>query len=331
MTEKQSAKLDFKGLDDNSKSDFYLRNSNAFEDATREFYIKRLTTFNKDSLLQNAEPFRFLKKENCSIIIFILPVEFNHINACMGFFISTPGERTENVHIVTAEELSDLDSYTTAHRFFVQKMLPLYNFHESQIIMQYSEQYDTLSQYENNILSNKFDIKNYIFLRMSEKRVIEIIKDEIYNFKRVNETPLSYFAKDVYKFPFSLFDLQPLVKLVKDEEFTYQLDQAMAAYHENLFLPCAATLGVVLETLCIKVLEKHNTKKPKSGDTQLGKLIERLSSERIITRKDNARLDVAYRMRNLAAHTNPGSTLKEDCHFMLNVINTIAFEYLKTD
>ncbi|MDY7222072.1 hypothetical protein [Halalkalibacterium halodurans] len=323
----QKRDLDYKGLDAPKKLELCLKNVLSTEVRLRQTYIERLETFNKESLQQNPEPFRFFKKENCSVLVFILPYEFNFSTSCRVFFLSTPGKRREKIYTLTQHDLRDLDTYVGDSTFFYNKMLPIHNYHKSQTILSLVDHYDTLS-FEGSYFSRSFSVDRRIRLHMND--IISIIKEEIESFQENSNTPLSYFAKDAYKFPFSLLDLKPLIELVNSEDFTYQLDQAMAAYHQNLFLPCAATLGVVLETLCIKILEDHDIKL-KTGDTQLSKLKEKLSSEKIITRRDNARLDVAYKMRNLASHSNPGVTLKEDCHFMLNVINTIAFQYLKRD
>lgn len=328
MTIIENSILDFRGIDSPEKAQPYLDNIIAIESNLRDTYIKRLQTFNKENLENNPEPFRFLEKENCSILVFILPYEFNFSSCCQIFFLSTPASRIEKTYVLTKDDLSDLDSYEISQYFFYDKMLPMHNFQKSQIIIETSDFYPNI---DNGLspFSESFNMEQFIQAMMLIDQLLNTIKTETINFRTLNETKLSYFAKDAYKFPFSLLDLKPLIELVGDDDFSYQLDQAMAAYHENLFLPCAATLGVVLETLCIKILENNGVTKIKAGDTQLGKLKDRLMDEKIITRRDNTRLEVAYKMRNMASHSSPGIALKEDCHFMLNVINTIAFEYLE--
>jgi hypothetical protein len=330
MTEKTITEFDYKGLNDPNLFDVFLKNAIAIEDGIRKTYIKRLQTFNKDNLEKNPEPFRFFKKDNCSLIFFILPYEFNLSFACQIFILSTPGKRVEEIHTLNYQDLIDLDTYMLYNSFFYDKILPLYNYHKSQIIMEISDYYPNIA-YDSSVFSNSLNPENFINIHSLNSRILNLIKIETDTFQKVNHTPLSYFAKDAHKFPFSILDLRPLIELVNDDDFSYQLDQAMAAYHENLFLPCAATLCVVLETLCIKILEDNGINKIKSGDTQLGKLKERLSQENIISRRDNTRLEVAYKMRNMASHSSPGIALKEDCHFMLNVINTMAFEYLNNN
>ena len=324
-----SKKFNYFGLDEEEKHTLYKSNMRSIENLFREKYIERLETFNKGSLDSNPEPFRFLLEANCSILVLILPIEFDESIAAISYVFSTPGTREDIVKVLYPEDLIDLDAHGHHVTFLTEKILPSLGFDESQLIFQIRETYRNHKRKEtDSFIDTDFDIDFYNKFANVSGMVIDIINDEIRNFKRNSETKLSYFAKDAYKFPFSLLDLKPLIGLVNDDDFTYQLDQAMAAYHQNLFLPSAATLGVVLETLCLKILKNRGIK-VKTGDTQLGRLIERLTSESITTRRDNTRLEVAYKMRNIASHSNPGATLREDCHLMLNVINTIAHEYLK--
>ncbi len=325
-----SIKFNYQGLDSEKNQKALKENLLLVEQELRKIYLQRLETFNKQNLEHNPEPFRFLNKDNCSILAFILPFEYNNSICGEVFFLSTPGDRTINVKTLSNEDLSDLDSYQSSNRFFYDKILPKFGYHNTEIIVSTKTFYNNLYK-DYCLFSKSINIESAIHVTALDNYIIGTIKDETQHFKKINQKPLSYFAKDAYKFPFSILDLKPLVELVDDDDFSYQLDQAMAAYHENLFLPCAATLGVVLETLCIKVLDDNGIKRIKSGDTQLGRLRERLMNEQIITRRDNTRLEVAYKMRNMASHSSPGVALKEDCHFMLNVINTIALEYLKIE
>ncbi|SET00479.1 hypothetical protein SAMN05421676_102323 [Salinibacillus kushneri] len=320
--------MDYKGLNNESKFQVFLNNTIKIEGEIRKLYTERLKTFNKTNLEHNPEPFRLLNPDNCSVILFIVPYEFDFSTACQVFLLSTPGKRHERVIPLGHDDLMDVDSYDNKEIFFNSVVLPKHGYHPSQIIMDFSDFYTNRDK-DLSILYNTVIPDRFMSTHSIRSNIINTIRDEVSEFKSVNNTKLSYFAKDAYKFPFSIIDLKPLIELVNDDDFSYQLDQAMAAYHENLFLPCAATLGVVLETVCIKVLELHDGKTPKSGETQLGKLKDSLMSKEIISRRDNNRLEVAYKMRNMASHTSPGIALKEDCHFMLNVINAIAFEYLE--
>jgi|SRR5690625_2010179 len=323
--------LNYHQFDNQKNQGIALENILLLEDALRQMYIERLELFNKVNLEHNPEPFRFYKKEHCTILAFLLPFEFNELYLYRIYFLSTPNDRKENIITLTFDDLSDLDSYQDINLFFNDKILQFYEYNKSQIIFDAHETYPRGSLNNRFLVNQPFDAKLFIESKSLRLTVIRTIQNESLQFQKVNQTTLSYFAKDAYKFPFSIIDLKPLVKIVVDDDFSYQLDQAMAAYHQNLFLPCAATLGIALETLCIKILEDNGVKKIKSGDTQLGKLRERLINEKIITRRDNTRLEVAYKMRNMASHSSPGVALKEDCHFMLNVINTIALEYLNAD
>lgn len=321
----KTIQFNYQGIDSEEKQQIALKNLISIEESLRNTYMERVYTFSKDSFEKNPEPFRFANKENCSVILFILPYEYDELMAAKFFFLSTPSKRKEEVAVLSYNELSDLNNYRHQYHFFHQKILPLFGYDKTQIILDDDVPYREIKSTNSLFHKEMIGPASSIILK---DRIRKSIAEDINNFQNNNQTKLSYFAKDAYKFPFSILDLKPLVHLVNDEDFTYQLDQAMAAYHQNLFLPCAATLGVVLETLCIIILKDNGVNKIKSGDTQLGNLKERLVNERIITRRDNTRLEVAYKMRNMASHSSPGVALKEDCHFMLNVINTLAFEYL---
>lgn len=319
--------FNFHGLDTKENESVSMENLKNLEELLREKYRERLHIFNKANLETNPEPFRFLNSQNCSLIFFLLPEEVNGDVAAECYILSTPEERQESFTILTQDDLIDLDSYHGHHVFLTEKMFPIMGFDKSQIILNITDLYPIYnSRRGETIFESNFIPERFYNNRNLKYRIQSLIQTEIYEFKNISETKLSYFAKEAYKFPFSLLDLRSLVELVNDNDFSYQLDQAMAAYHQNLFLPCAATLGVVLETLCIKILDVNQINS-KPSDTQLSKLIEKLRNEKITTRRDNTRLEVAYRMRNMAAHSSPGATLKEDCHFMLNVINTVAIEY----
>lgn len=320
--------MDYRGFDSCETQDLIKSNAVEFEKMLRGYYIDRVNSFHKISFLANSAPFRFYYEENCTILVFIFPYEYNYNIKAEIFFLSTPNIREVKSYVITHEDMQSLDSYSYDYIFINEYILPKLGYHSSQIIITESCPYqrEEVSDFTTKLYNLEYI--DSIFGSLLRQNLKNQIREDIQQFKKTNLTELSYFAKEVAKFPFSLMDLKVLLQVVNDEDFSYQLDQAMAAYHQNLYLPCAATLGVCLETLCLKICEKHGLK-VKGGETQLGKLKERLSSEKIISKRDNGRLEIAYKMRNLASHTSPGETLKEDCHFMLAVMNEIAHQHLQ--
>lgn len=322
--------MDYRGLNSHEIQQLIKTNAVRLEKMLREYYIERVEEFHKDAFLANSAPFRFYNENQCSILILIFPYEYDYNTKAEIHFISTPAVREVQSYLITQEDMQSLDSYSHDHLFINEGILPKLGYHSSQIFYTESCPYDRNEI--SDFTSETYDL-NYIdstFGSLFKKRLKNQIRNDIQEFKNINQTKLSYFAKEVVKFPFSLMDLSLLTNAVNDEDFSYQLDQAMAAYHQNLYLPCAATLGVCLETLCLKICEKHDLH-VRGGETQLGKLKERLSSEKIISKRDTGRLEIAYKMRNLASHTSPGETLKEDCHFMLAVMNEISHQHLQPE
>lgn len=97
MTQELNIEFDYKGIDESGRPEQILKNLNQVEDKSRNIYLERLQTFNKETLEQNPEPFRFLRKDNCSIIATILPYEFDMSQAIQTYILSTPGHREEKV------------------------------------------------------------------------------------------------------------------------------------------------------------------------------------------------------------------------------------------
>ena len=323
--------MQYHKLDNENTQKTIFENAMIIENKFREYYINRIKKLNQASFEANPSIYRFYYKENCSILSITIPYEFDARVRCETYFLSTPGKRELYTHVMNAEDMDGLDSLPNPNFVIYNRIFRRYGFDKTQLIANTTNYVGSDNQ---DYASESFSIDAYLssqpLVDYIESTVIESIRNDARKHMEISQTKLSYFAKDVAKFPFSRFNLPLLIEVVNDNDFSYQLDQAMAAYHQNLFLPCAATLGVCLETLCIKVCEKYDVK-IKGGETQLGVLKDRLSSEKKISKRDNGRLEIAYRMRNLTAHTSPGETLKEDCHFMLSVINEIAHQHLQPD
>ncbi|MFJ6411304.1 hypothetical protein ACIQLG_00735 [Terribacillus saccharophilus] len=144
--------------------------------------------------------------------------------------------------------------------------------------------------------------------------------------KHINHNA-GYYAKNAHKYAYSILDLGPMIEKVNDDDFEYQLNQALAAYDHSLYMASCACLGVCLETLCKILLKKNNVKVKDSDATMLDKLAERLRAEQIISRKFNSRLDVCYKVRNLSSHTSPGIVIREDCHTIIGTMHEIVNTY----
>lgn len=185
------------------------------------------------------------------------------------FLLSTPYVREIKVRLIDHSELQSVDKYLHDHVFIREEILPQLGYDSTQIMYNNSCE---IEPFKNNTAFTKrqFSIKEVDQVQGGnlKQKLKELIRTEINSFREINQKQNSYFAKDVAKFPISILDLKPLLGAMDSEDFSYQLDQAMTAYHQNLFLPCVATLGVCLETLCLKICERHELK-VKGNETQL--------------------------------------------------------------
>lgn len=151
-----------------------------------------------------------------------------------------------------------------------------------------------------------------------------LLSNETKDFHKHNNHQQEYYAKNAAKFAYSEIDLEPIIDKVDNLDFSYQLDQAIAAYDHSLYLPACATLGVCMETVCKLLLETNGVKIKDSDSTMLSQLNEKLKENNLINYKLKGRIDVCYKVRNLASHTSPGKIVKSDCHFILNTIAEVV-------
>lgn len=151
--------------------------------------------------------------------------------------------------------------------------------------------------------------------------------EEAKDFELHNNYPQNYYAKNAARYAYSELDLIPILEKVEDNDFSYQIDQAIAAYDNSLYLASCATLGVCLETICKLLLKNNGVKIKDSDSTLLSTLNDKLRENKLISYKLKGRIDVCYKVRNLAAHTSPGKVVKSDCHFILNTISEIVEEH----
>ncbi|PAD33792.1 hypothetical protein, partial [Terribacillus saccharophilus] len=154
-----------------------------------------------------------------------------------------------------------------------------------------------------------------------------LIRGEAQHYKKHISYQASYYAKNAHKYAYSVLDLDPMIKKVNDEDFEYQLNEAIAAYDHSLYMASTACLGVSLETLCKILLEKNGKVISEYDSTILSKLADRLYRDNIISKRFKSRLDICYKLRNLSAHTSPGVVIREDCHTIISTINEFVNTY----
>lgn len=298
-----------------------------FTNHCHEIYMKLLMGPYHHAYETNSAAFRFANKENVGLFLFEIDG---------GIF---------------DEPKSYLYIY---YKKGARSKLDTFSFHNDK----YFENYHTFNSdtlFLENLVVNHLEIKrtdllfNYnmtSFQRMTEdeaafkhtltdfwrSNIHDLVKNLIIqegsSFNTHTVKKASYYAKDAATYSYSQLDLAPLIKKVNDEDFEYQLNEAIAAYDNSLYMASCATLGVCIETVC-KIILRENGKKLKDSDaTMLDKLSERLKSEGLINYKDKSRIDVSYKVRNMASHTSSGKVIQNDCHFLINVIDQLVTNYI---
>ncbi|UBV35686.1 hypothetical protein JGY90_05375 [Staphylococcus xylosus] len=124
--------------------------------------------------------------------------------------------------------------------------------------------------------------------------------------------------------PFNHLDLESMKTLVKDETFSYQINQGLEAYKRELYLPAAATFAVAIETFLIKLKKANNIKHKDSDSTMYNQLLEDLKQKGKVNYRTKRRVEVAYSMRNIINHSQIGAVAKADCDFLLNTLKDIV-------
>ncbi|MGP4038320.1 hypothetical protein ACTWP4_00210 [Gracilibacillus sp. D59] len=268
----------------------------------------------KNLLEINPDVFRLYDKANVAAYRMTTNKEFFEHNDHLYFVFS----RNSNFSILELD-LTDLKYYHFDTPFFEKT--------QRDILLEYLEDVskgDIICDiYIPTNLEEVDDFAKELYKRNAES----LLTKETVEFQSHNNKPQSFYAKNAARYAYSELDLNPIINRINDEDFSYQLDQAIAAYDFSLYLPACATLGVCLETVCKLLLQRNGVKIKDSDSTMLDGLGERLKANGIINYKLKGRIDVCYKVRNLASHTSPGKIVKSDCHFILNTISEIAEGY----
>ncbi|MDQ8054918.1 hypothetical protein RER83_01570 [Bacillus velezensis] len=309
-----------------------------FEENVKIFANNIITIYNQiiDTLYRpaystNPEAFRLKNSSNIKIYLIKLAPLLGVNNELQLYLVHEKDANLEYQIIdLTDEKLyEDYSKYGTIKNFFKQKIIKKGIFEESEIIHTYNISF--LKEELNTFSSDEF--KKYIYnerwYRIFYDRMLGLVGREGQSYVEHVNHPASYYAKDAIKYSYSLLDLKAIIDTVNDEDFSYQMDQAIAAYENSLYLASCATLGVCLETLCKLLLKENGVKVKDSDGTMLDKLGERLREQNIISYKFKSRIDVCYKVRNLSSHTSPGKVLQGDCHFIIATINEIVDTYFK--
>ncbi|MCM3108810.1 hypothetical protein [Bacillus velezensis] len=236
----------------------------------------------------------------------------------------------ELIDLTEAKHYENYSKYNSVEAFALHKLIEKASIEKKNILDNHN--ISALSEELNHKTTAEFTtyINSEAWQKNFRQQMLALVSRDGRKFVEHVNHPTSYYAKDAAKkYTYSLLDLKAIIDRVNDEDFSYQMDQAIAAYENSLYLASCATLGVCLETLCKLLLKENGVKVKDSDGTMLDKLGERLREQKIISYKFKSRIDVCYKVRNLSSHTSPGKVLQGDCHFIIATINEIVDTYFK--
>jgi len=289
---------------------FALKHIEKYGEMVERMYSGLLTT--------NPEAFRLYNPKDIAIIL--VKVNPDYFNT-KEFYLLLCYEKGANLSF-TYKDLTDLRFYNYNDQLYFNK-------NEIDILLEESPEMKKKDVIKSLDIEHSFIdmvIKNES-TPYYQKIVTLWLREDVEKYhKHINE-PIGYYAKNAARYAYSELDLQPILDKVNDPDFSYQLDQAIASYDNSLYLASCATLGVCLETCCKLLLVRNNVKMKDSEPTMLDKLGEKLKENSIINYKFKGRIDVCYKVRNLASHTSPGKIVRSDCHFILNTIHELVETY----
>lgn len=299
-----------------------------------ELYLKDILKVYRDNaekffsthIMTNPEAFPMLKSEH--IILYSVKFDEEYFKNCfIDIFIvkHKNGNQKFIEHIITDKcYYSKFDPLKNSNKNKINILSHFLNIDPRDVIQTINMDqmtYRSFMKYDKEILRIQHANINDETMRW--------LREEAISYQKHVNQPMEYYAKNASRFSYSLLDLTPILEKINDEDFSYQMDQAIAAYDNSLYLASCATLGVALETLCKLLLIKEGVKVKDSDGTMLDKLGERLKEKGIISYKFKHRIDVCYKVRNIASHTSPGKVVQNDCHFILNTIHEIVDIYFK--
>lgn len=256
-------------------------------------------------------PFRLSIKENVKGVIVEDGDSFPK-SYTMLYFVYTPkeGNLIEKVE-PSKDSIDEHYNYRSSEEFSRSIIVEHYKVSSEDILYSFS-----LDPF---FIDNPDSLDNLLSVSLDRQ-----IRESLRSYQSHVSNEGSYYAKNAAKYSYSLLDLTNVIKQVNDEDFEYQLNEAIAAYDNSLYMASAAALGVTIETLCIKILKNNEEKVKDSDPTMIDKLAERLKGRGLLTRKEQRRLKVAYDIRNIASHSSRGQVLQADCHYLLSVIHDLG-------
>lgn len=126
---------------------------------------------------------------------------------------------------------------------------------------------------------------------------------------------------------FSLFELENFIPKINDEHFHYEIEEAIKAYRNELYLASTAVIGVALENLLSLIIIKMFDEEKLPKRKYIKDYINVLVKEGLIDNRAGRRYDNFSDTRNGAAHSNSGKIYKEDAEQGFELIKQLIIEF----
>lgn len=127
---------------------------------------------------------------------------------------------------------------------------------------------------------------------------------------------------------YHLFDVEPLIEKVKDDQFQYEFTEAIKAYNSQLYLASTITAAVAIETLLQKaIIDKLGADYlPKPKDRYILNLADILVKNNLMSERLLQRIRSANELRRGSGHSKTGKMEAYDAQHIIAVIKSIVDE-----
>lgn len=122
------------------------------------------------------------------------------------------------------------------------------------------------------------------------------------------------------------FDINVLFAKVNDNDFKYELEEAIKAYNSNLYLAATTTAAVAIETLLKRVIITKLGDKKVPQDQYILSFAKTLQNENVITDRQFHRIRAANELRRGSAHSKSGSLTQWDADQVISCAKILVDE-----
>ncbi|GEA17538.1 HEPN domain-containing protein [Moorella sp. E306M] len=132
------------------------------------------------------------------------------------------------------------------------------------------------------------------------------------------------FLKKEKKKKLDLYDAEAVIAKVNNDEFKYELEEAIKAYNYGLYLACTATAAVSIETLLKIIVVSRLGENFLPKQIYIISLAEVLKNENIMDDRFFHRLKSFNELRRSAAHSKSGKLDQWDAEQALSLVKLIV-------